>query len=106
MVDTRSKQAKRLAAAGWSFWPIAAGIWQFVAGPGFMVPFLNHPVARLILLGACVWMVVGYFVNLRYTRGWQRILTFIVFPLPVFLLPMWGLVLMGFIPNWLTEAVK
>lgn len=58
--------------------------------PGLVMPFLNHPMYRLVLLGAFVWLILRFFVMLKSKKPWQLILNSFIFPLPVLFLPMLG----------------
>ncbi|MDZ4836471.1 MAG: hypothetical protein SGJ27_22070 [Candidatus Melainabacteria bacterium] len=69
--------------------PIGA-IQAYIATPGFVIPFLNHPIARWVLLFAFFWLVIGFLVMKRYNRNWQILIAQCLFTLPVALLPMLG----------------
>jgi hypothetical protein len=89
-LDSTTTKKNKLRCACLAFWPLLAAFLQYMAAPGFIVPFLNHPIAQKVLLAAFAWLVVGFFMMLRAKKPWQfAVLTFI-FPLPVLFLPMLG----------------
>lgn len=70
--------------------PLFLWFFAYLAYPGFILPFLNHPIARLVLLAALVWLLIGMAFMLRARKIWQFVLLALLFPVPVNLIPMLG----------------
>jgi hypothetical protein len=95
-----SQQWQRLElikSACWSFWPFLWLLYNDLLAPGLIIPFLNIPIARLIELGAIVWLVLGFFVMHKCSRWWQRLIATLIFPVPAALLPLLGPVIITII---------
>lgn len=78
------------AIAGLSFWPLVVLMLNGLLAPGYIIPFLNHPIGRLMAMFGCVWLVPGFFVMRRFPRLWQITLAQIAFTIPVLLIFMLG----------------
>jgi hypothetical protein len=63
---------------------------SLVMAPGFIVPFLNHPVARIVVLLATIWHLSGCWLYTRTNLIALRALIIMVFSLPLLLAPMLG----------------
>jgi hypothetical protein len=77
-----------IRSACWSFWPIAWIAFVYLISPGFIIPFLNHPIGRLMQLAGLVWLLIGFFVRRKCSKWWQRLIATLIFSLPVALIPL------------------
>lgn len=70
----------------------AIGIWfaEYMLFPGYIIPFLNHPVARLFAIAGLVWLFIGFFCLLFAKKRWQISLLLMIFHVPFVLLPTLG----------------
>lgn len=73
-----------------SFWPIGIGLIQYLMWPGLVTPFLNHPVFRVVILFAALWLVIGFLFMRKHNKTWQIGFAQIVFTIPVMMLPILG----------------
>ncbi len=73
-----------------SFWPIGVLIAEYLLTPGYIIPLLNHPVARLFIIGATLWLLVGSVCMRRFQGQSQRALIQLFFNIPVALFFMLG----------------
>ena len=39
----------------------------YIATPGYIIPFLNHPVARIVLLLLIIWEGIGFYILMKMT---------------------------------------
>jgi tight adherence protein B len=39
----------------------------YIFAPGYIIPFLNHPVARIIFFGMMIWEGIGFYILMRLT---------------------------------------
>ena len=37
----------------------------YIMAPGYIIPFLNHPVARIIFIGMIIWEGIGFYILIR-----------------------------------------
>jgi hypothetical protein len=79
-----------IVSACWSLWPIPPTVMTILAAPGFILPFFNNPIGRLLTVTAGVWMLLGFYVMYKCRKWWQRLILTFIFPLPVLLTPMLG----------------
>lgn len=47
--------------------PYGITLMTYLASPGYIVPFLNHPIARLILFALVIWEFIGFYILLKMT---------------------------------------
>jgi tight adherence protein B len=47
--------------------PYLVTLLTYLISPGYIVPFLNHPIARLVLLGLVIWEALGAWILLKMT---------------------------------------
>ncbi len=47
--------------------PYGITLMTYLATPGYIVPFLNHPIARIVLLLLVLWEFVGFWILLKMT---------------------------------------
>jgi tight adherence protein B len=47
--------------------PYGITLMTYVATPGYIVPFLNHPIARLVMFGLVCWEAVGFWILMKLT---------------------------------------
>lgn len=82
---------------GWKIFDISVFISILIATPGYTISFLNHPVARVLIVLALTWQWLGIFI---YSRPWKSedpietcslytIFVF-VFMTPILFLPSYG----------------
>lgn len=86
-------KTKRIEQVCLSFWPLNTVLLTYILVPGYVIPFLNNPYARLVILFGLIWLVIGFFVIGRCSRLWQTLLAQLVFAIPFMLMIMIGPVL-------------
>jgi tight adherence protein B len=47
--------------------PYLVTLLTYLISPGYIIPFLNHPIARLVLLGLILWELLGGWILLKMT---------------------------------------
>jgi len=47
--------------------PYGITLITYCATPGYIIPFLNHPVARIILLLLIIWELIGFWILMKMT---------------------------------------
>ncbi len=47
--------------------PYGITLMTYVATPGYIVPFLNHPIARLVLFALVCWELLGFWILMKLT---------------------------------------
>jgi tight adherence protein B len=47
--------------------PYGITLMTYVATPGYIVPFLNHPIARLVLFALVCWEALGFWILMKLT---------------------------------------
>lgn len=54
----------------------------YLVSPGYMVPFLDYPVARMVLIGLFVWESAGCFLLFRFKHPlvWIAVILFCIMP--------------------------
>lgn len=70
-----------------AYGPTLSGL---LMAPGFLLPFMNHPVGHLITIASCLWSMLGICLLWRSTKIWQYVLEVLFFAFPVTLTPMIG----------------
>jgi hypothetical protein len=58
--------------------------------PGFIWPFFNHPIGRMVVLAGLVWNLIGLVLVFRSRKKWQFVCETIIFGMPITLSPMLG----------------
>lgn len=65
------------------FSPLLYLLVMYISTPGYIIPFLNHPICRLVTLVGLFWMVVGFGLMFTARKTWQFVVLWIFFQLPV-----------------------
>jgi tight adherence protein B len=47
--------------------PYGITLMTYIATPGYIVPFLNHPIARLVMIALVCWEGVGFWILMKLT---------------------------------------
>ncbi|HEY9785974.1 MAG TPA: type II secretion system F family protein [Candidatus Obscuribacterales bacterium] len=47
--------------------PYGITLMTYLASPGYIVPFLNHPIARIVLILLIIWEGIGFWILLKMT---------------------------------------
>ncbi len=47
--------------------PYLVTLLTYLISPGYIVPFLNHPIARIVLLGLVIWELAGGWILIKMT---------------------------------------
>ena len=47
--------------------PYGITLMTYLASPGYIVPFLNHPIARIVLIALIIWEGVGFWILIKMT---------------------------------------
>ena len=47
--------------------PYGITLMTYLATPGYIVPFLNHPIARLVMIALVCWEMVGFWILMKLT---------------------------------------
>jgi tight adherence protein B len=47
--------------------PYGITLMTYLATPGYIVPFLNHPVARVVMIGLVIWEAIGFWILMKLT---------------------------------------
>jgi tight adherence protein B len=47
--------------------PYGITLMTYLASPGYIIPFLNHPVARIVLAVLIIWEGIGFWILLKMT---------------------------------------
>jgi hypothetical protein len=68
----------------------SAAYLYYLAVPGFIVPFLNNPVVRLITPSLIAWQLIGTRFLSRCSSFWRWVVLFTVFMLPLALIMRMG----------------
>jgi hypothetical protein len=85
--DLRKEQIFALVIFGLAWCPILGAL---IVAPGFVTPFLNHPIARLIMLGLTMWQIVCCILISRTKNLNLQVLLAMVSGIPIVLGPMLG----------------
>lgn len=88
---TNGVTARRVLAAC-LLYPYVPLVFSYMAAPGFIIPFLNNPIARIILAILVFWNLIGIYWLLKYDVRSIILRAFILllFGLPLLLAPMLG----------------
>ena len=78
----------RFAVDGLFLFPFFVTGMTYLMAPGYIVPFLNHPIGRLLFFAASAWHVLGCWLFARTTNWALRCLVVAVFTGPLILTPM------------------
>lgn len=65
------------------FSPLLYLLVMYISTPGYIIPFLNHPICRLVTAVGLFWMVVGFGLMFTARKTWQFVVLWIFFQLPV-----------------------
>ena len=47
--------------------PYGITLITYIATPGYIIPFLNHPIARIVLLLLIIWEGIGFYILMKMT---------------------------------------
>lgn len=47
--------------------PYGITLMTYLASPGYIIPFLNHPIARIVLILLVLWEFVGFYILMKMT---------------------------------------
>lgn len=47
--------------------PYGITLFTYVMSPGYMIPFLNHPIARIVLAVLVTWELIGFWILMKMT---------------------------------------
>lgn len=88
------KGISRFAWIAWSLpWVFFALTYMML--PGYIVPFLNHPITRVVLIGSLAWETLGAAFLCRFNNIWARSSLICFFVLPSILLPVVACILLA-----------
>lgn len=85
-----------------SYWNVAAAssvplylLLTYIMAPGYIIPFLNHPIGKIVFLGLLAWHILGSLLFARTNNFLLRLAIFIIFSMPLIIVPMIGPAHMG-----------
>jgi hypothetical protein len=82
--DCYSKRVPRpVTTAIWFALPFAPGLLNFLLAPGYLFPFLNHPMARVVLLAFVAWNFLGAWFFSRTSNRLLQVLIVLFFTTPL-----------------------
>lgn len=47
--------------------PYGITLMTYLASPGYIIPFLNHPIARIVLIALVIWEAFGFWILMKMT---------------------------------------
>jgi tight adherence protein B len=47
--------------------PYGITLMTYIATPGYIVPFLNHPIAKIVMVGLVIWEGIGFWILMKLT---------------------------------------
>lgn len=47
--------------------PYGITLMTYLASPGYIIPFLNHPIARIVLIFLVIWELIGFWILMKMT---------------------------------------
>jgi tight adherence protein B len=47
--------------------PYGITTFTYIFSPGYMIPFLNHPIARIVLAALIIWEAIGFWILMKMT---------------------------------------
>jgi hypothetical protein len=67
----------------WAALPFAPAVFGYVFAPGYILPMLNHPMARLLIVVLMAWHLIGCWLLSRTSNMLLQILTVLIFMAPL-----------------------
>jgi hypothetical protein len=80
VLETKKLDTKLLVSTLASFWPLGITVMSYSGSPSTL---FTNPIAQFSFAIAAVWLILGFFVMLKFNRIWQLLLAQVPFTLPV-----------------------
>ncbi len=78
-----------------TLWPIPITVAMYLMIPGYIVPFLNNPIGRILIIGAFTSTVIGCVLARFCKNNGLRFLVVLAFVCPAILVPLLGPAMVG-----------